>query len=208
MFGLLRSLFETVCVAVTGILTCAKIKLKKFLGIKSDPEDSALREILSIRAFNEGPSQDDHKIEHFRPRESFVKIRETVETILGWEKYRIEVKYMSHGSKYRAIYRKENESTESTTFPPRKRIGPVTTPRIVCATLHMHDGTWSDVTDKVIKYHGPNRDFHSGLGLKLVVSDAFPWERPDSIDLLRVAFERGTVVQWKSFIHHDYLTNP
>ena len=88
------------------------------------------------------------------------------------EKYKIEIRYMVHGRKYRIVVR-DNENVH---FPIRKELG-LKKPTITSASLVRKDTEEEyDVTKRVQKYFGQNNDFNSGLGLKLFVQDLFPFD--------------------------------
>ncbi len=99
-----------------------------------------------------------------------------VRSKLGWEKYRIEMRYMFHGKKYRAVYRHDDEQD----FPPKRAMKMVIAPKVVSACLiRRADGKHIDVTDRVRKYLGPDRDFHAKIGLYVRVQDMFPFDDHD-----------------------------
>lgn len=51
----------------------------------------------------------------------------------------------------------------------------MTGPRgVLVAQLIDVDGNAKDVTSRVLKYQGPECDFHGGLGLRTSVADLFP----------------------------------
>ena len=99
--------------------------------------------------------------------------------------YRIEIRYAVNGKKYRAIVRESDDVK----FPFRKEMGINLKPTITSALLilkdtdnHDHEshgsgsGSGHDVTDRISKYFGPNRDFNHGKGVKIFVQDMFPFD--------------------------------
>ena len=101
---------------------------------------------------------------------------EEIKKQLRLKKYKIEIRYVVHGRKYRIVVR-ENENVH---FPIRKELG-LKKPTITFASLVRKDTEENaeedyDVTKRVQKYFGQNNDFNSGLGLKLFVQDLFPFD--------------------------------
>ncbi len=122
-------------------------------------------------AFNETPTGNFHEV--FSAKRCELS---DVRSKLGWEKYRIEMRYKFHGKKYRAVYRHDDEQD----FPPKRQMRLVFAPKVSSACLIRRvDGKQIDVTDRVRKYLGPDRDFHSKLGLYVRVQDMFPFDDHD-----------------------------
>lgn len=83
---------------------------------------------------------------------------------------RVEVRYLSHGKKYRAVLRPGDNCTFPRDTPERHRGGP----KGVMAAELVGDDITVNITRRVHKYEGPTRDFHAGLGLRVGVTDMFP----------------------------------
>ena len=97
---------------------------------------------------------------------------EEIQKKIRLKKYKIEIRYIVHGRKYRIVVR-ENENIH---FPIRKELG-LMKPNIESASLLIKDnGGECDVTERIRKYFGQNKDFNSGLGLKIFVQDMFPFD--------------------------------
>ncbi|AGE54338.1 hypothetical protein PBCVNY2B_671L [Paramecium bursaria Chlorella virus NY2B] len=97
---------------------------------------------------------------------------EDLKKIIRLKKYKIEIRYVVHGRKYRIVIRE----TDNIHFPIRKELG-IKKPNIVSASLvRKHTDEDIDVTKRVIKYFGQNNDFSAGLGLRLFVQDMFPFD--------------------------------
>jgi hypothetical protein len=125
-------------------------------------------------AFNECTDDDDgifHEV-YSAKRNELADIRSK----LGWDKYRIEIRYTFRGQKYRVVYRHDDEVD----FPLKRSMHLVIAPRVTSACLvRKADGKHIDVTDRVRKYLGPDRDFHSKHGLYVRVQDMFPFDDHD-----------------------------
>jgi hypothetical protein len=106
----------------------------------------------------------------------------------GWTtpNLRVEVRYLSHGKKFRAILRPGDECVL-----PTKQERHVGGPKgILSAELVSREAT-VNITARVHKYQGPGRDFH---GTRVGVSDMFPYDDVSRFDELRVIDERATFV--------------
>jgi len=117
---------------------------------------------------------------------------EEIQKKLRLKKYKIEIRYVVHGHKFRIVVR-ENEHIH---FPIRKELG-LMKPHIISASLLIKDsGEECDVTKRIRKYFGQNRDFNSGLGLKLFVQDMFPFDdhedNAERFDALYIGMSDGT----------------
>lgn len=124
-----------------------------------------------IYAFNETSDGNFHEI--FPAKRCDL---EDVRAKLPWDRYRIEMRYKFHGKKYRAVYRHDDEET----FPVKRSMTMVIAPKISSACLiRRADGKQIDVTDRVRKYFGPDRDFHSKAKLYVRVQDMFPFDDHD-----------------------------
>ncbi|AGE54661.1 hypothetical protein PBCVKS1B_475L [Paramecium bursaria Chlorella virus KS1B] len=116
---------------------------------------------------------------------------EEIKQILRYKKYKLEIRYKDNGKKYRIVVR-ENENVH---LPIRKNPGLVK-PTITFASLVKKDTKEEyDVTERVLKYFGPNNDFNTGLGLKLFVQDMFPVdnhkENAKKFSALRICMSNG-----------------
>ena len=116
---------------------------------------------------------------------------EEIKQKIRLEKYKIEIRYVVHGRKYRVVVR-ENENVH---LPIRKELG-LMKPNIVSASLLIKDSEEEyDVTKRVRKYFGQNNDFNSGLGLKLFVQDMFPFDdhedNAERFDALYICMSNG-----------------
>lgn len=101
-----------------------------------------------------------------------------VRAATGWrtQELRVEVRYLAHGKKFRAILRPGDVPA----FPPapeRHRGGP----RGVMSAELVGDDVAVNITRRVLKYQGPGKDFHSGLGLRVGVTDLFPYDDPADV---------------------------
>jgi hypothetical protein len=85
----------------------------------------------------------------------------------GWAHVRVEIRYKLRDVKYRLVLR-HGDVCE---FPPLARHQ--VKPFIRKAILFGDHGLCVDVTRRVRKYQGPNRDFH---GLQVTVKDMFPFD--------------------------------
>ena len=101
----------------------------------------------------------------------------------GWGRVRLEVRYTMAGCKYRMVLRPGDVCVFP---PPPRRATSMGFPlAVLTAMLEDHDGTTDvDVTTRVLKYAGPNRDFH---GTRVRVRDLFPFDDHDDA-FLRTPF--------------------
>lgn len=96
----------------------------------------------------------------------------SVRAATGWahQNMRVEVRYLSHGKKFRAILRPGDTCTFPNEVPERHRGGP----KGVMAADLVGDDITVNITRRMHKYEGPTKDFHSALGLRVGVTDMFP----------------------------------
>ena len=99
--------------------------------------------------------------------------------------YRIEVRYVSHGQKFRCIVRDHDDVH----LPIRKKLEMKKNPRILFAFITFKDGTIKNVTKRVIKYAGPNADFNISDGSLVFASDIVPFHDTDRINTLRIRLD-------------------
>ena len=100
-------------------------------------------------------------------------------------RYRIEIRYISHGQKFRCIIRDHDDVH----LPIRKKLEMKKNPRILFAFIVLKDGTIQNVTKRVIKYAGPNADFNVSDGSLVFASDVVPFHDKDSINILRIRLD-------------------
>lgn len=89
---------------------------------------------------------------------------------------RVDVRYLAHGRKYRLVLRKGDEAC-LTEAPARHRGGPK---GVMAAELIGAEAS-VDITRRVHKYQGPAKDFHAGMGLRVGVTDLFPFDDPEEL---------------------------
>ena len=87
----------------------------------------------------------------------------------GWDRLRLEVRYRVGTQKFRMVLRPGDVCVFPP--PPRARGFPLT---VLAASLHGSIDV--DVTHRVLKYAGFNRDFH---GTRVTVRDMFPFDDHD-----------------------------
>jgi hypothetical protein len=105
---------------------------------------------------------------------------QAVRVVTGWTtpNIRADVRYTAHGHKYRMVLR-PGDPTPPSSAPERHRGGPK---GVMAAELRGSlDSRAVDITRRVLKYQGPARDFHSGIGQRVAVADMFPFD--DMLDL-------------------------
>lgn len=103
--------------------------------------------------------------------------------IIAIPEYRVEVRYVSHGRKMRYIFR----NGEIVHFPPRRLLELKCRESISSAHIKYIDGGRPhDVTKRVLKYEGPNRDFMS-----IRVRDMFPFHDTDEMESLEIVYNDG-----------------
>lgn len=125
---------------------------------------------------------------------------ESTRAATGWlnEKMRVEVRYLAHGKKYRAVLRPGDECAFQA-VPERHRGGPK---GVMAAELVGNDVT-VNITRRVHKYEGPMKDFHRRMGLRVSVSDMFPF---DDTEELTHAFHTLRIVDAHARVLHLPLT--
>lgn len=148
--------------------------------------------LLKVVALNEDDGTDATVTVAFEP----ARWEDSVRAFTGWatQKLRVEVRYLSHGHKYRAVLR-PGDAFETPEALERHRGGPK---GVMAAELVGPDGLVVDVTRRVHKYQGPTKDFHSGKGLRVSVLDMFPMddtaELLDHFTVLRIVDARARLV--------------
>jgi hypothetical protein len=125
-------------------------------------------QIKKILVFNE--TDDFPAYEHASTRMSLDDIRRDIRI----PSYRIEIRYEIRGTKYRCVVRE----CDTVCFPIRKQLG-LQTPRIRRALYGP-----KDVTARIHKYAGPNRDFNRSAGAEFFVRDMFPFDDMNHRELL------------------------
>jgi DNA-directed RNA polymerase beta' subunit len=136
--------------------------------------------IYKTYVFSENEETDDN-IRHEMTKLSIQEIKKNITV----NNYRIELRYKVNNKKYRAIIR----TNDNVTFPFRKEMGINLKPTLVNALLILKDtdnhthiahgsgsGSGHDVTDRIVKYFGPNRDFNVNKGVVVYVQDMFPFD--------------------------------
>lgn len=113
---------------------------------------------------------------------------ESVRVATGWFRapIRVEVRYEFNDRKYRLVLR-PGDTCSFLTPPERHRGGP----KGVMAAELVGDEVVVDVTRRAHKYQGPARDFHANMGLRVAVTDMFPY---DDTEELRHGFHTLRVV--------------
>ena len=104
----------------------------------------------------------------------------SVRIATGWTTPRIraDVRYMAHGRKYRLVLR-PGDACAFAAVPERHRGGPK---GVMAAMLRARgDLVGVDITRRVLKYQGPNKDFHSAMNLKVGVLDMFPYDDAEEL---------------------------
>ena len=104
---------------------------------------------------------------------------------IALKQYRMEVRYVSHGQKFRCIVRDHDDVH----LPIRKKLEMKKNPRILFAFITLTDGTIQNVTKRVIKYAGPNADFNISDGSLVFASDIVPFHDTDMINMLRIRLD-------------------
>ena len=104
---------------------------------------------------------------------------------IALKNYRAEVRYVSHGQKYRCIIRDHDDVH----LPIRKKLEMKKNPRILFAFIVLDDGSIQNVTKRVIKYAGPNADFNISDGSLVFASDIVPFHDTDRINTLRIRLD-------------------
>jgi len=123
-----------------------------------------------LYAFDQTPPVDGLFHAVFSPKRHDVS---DVRDAIDWEKYKLDVRYTFRGNKYRVLYRHDDDAT----FPLPRHVGIVVAPKLSSACLvRKDDGREIDVTDRVRKYMGPDRDFYKKHGLYVRVQDMFPFD--------------------------------
>lgn len=144
-------------------------------------------------AFNETDEGLFHSV--FSPKRHKL---DDVRDVLGWKKYRLDVRYTFRGQKYRVLYRQDDDAK----FPLPRAMGMVIAPKLINAVLvRKNDGEEVDVTTRVRKYMGPDRDFYKKHGLYVYVQDMFPFDdhkdNSDRFECVRMYMSTGQCLEFK-----------
>lgn len=107
---------------------------------------------------------------------------EQLKESIALDKYRIEVRYVSHGQKFRCVIQRD----DNVHWPIRKKLEMKNNPKVLFAFLKYDDGRIADVTKRVAKYAGPNSDFNTSNGCMTYVSDMFPFQDLEHVKSLRI----------------------
>lgn len=109
----------------------------------------------------------------------------SVRLATGWsrQRIRVEVRYLSHGAKYRMVLRPGDAWPSIVPEPHR---GPARGVFLATLMRRTPGDPHADVTDRVLRYQGPRKDFHSSSGLRVGVCDMFPLvDRADLLEEFR-----------------------
>lgn len=152
--------------------------------------------VYKVCAFNEDTGEDLNVTRGFDASEW----EESVRVASGWytQPVRADVRYMAHGKKYRMVLR-PGDTCELTEVPERHRGGPK---GVMAAELVGEEAT-VNITRRVLKYQGPQKDFHRGMGLRVGVTDMFPF---DDADELKLNFQTMRVVDAHARVHDIPVT--
>jgi hypothetical protein len=154
-----------------------------------------------IYAFNETAIGNFHDV--FSPKRMGL---DDVRDLLKWDKYKIEMRYVYRGNKYRVVYRHDDDEN----FPLPRHMHMVLAPKLIEAHLvRKHDGKEHDVTERVRKYMGPDRDFFKKHGLYVRVQDMFPFDdhvdNVERFDHVRLKLSTGKVLEF-DYAENDVMT--
>lgn len=148
-------------------------------------------DVYKVVALNEETGDDANVTAWFDPEEWEESVR--VATRWGTDRFRVDVRYVAHGKKYRLVLR-PGDSYALSDAPERHRGGP----KGVMAAELVGDEATVDITRRILKYQGPMKDFHRGMGLRVAVTDLFPFDDPAELKVnflaLRVVDARAHVV--------------
>lgn len=162
------------------------------------------RRVEKIMAINQDHVAGETLVEFFRPETTLTDVCACV----PWDRYKIEVRYVANGRKYRAVYRRQ-DAEGKTHAVPQPRMGRPKR-RLVEAKLLPRTETEADshvdVTRRVLKYMGPQGDFHAAAGLRVTLHDVFPFDdhehESERYKALELVFSDGTTQTF------DYASNP
>lgn len=157
-----------------GVLVALKQVFRKFTA------NNLKFHVDKILVFDE--SEDpDIAIDYVSPKTSFHDLIK----MIAIPEYRVEIRYVSHGRKMRYIFR----SGQVAHFPPRRLLElKCSRDRILSARVRYNDGGSRDVTTRVLKYEGPNRDFNSNSNI-IHVKDMFPFHDTDEMESLEIVYD-------------------
>lgn len=131
--------------------------------------------IYKVVAINEASGSDANVTKTFVPG----AWESTIRLVTGWKDapLRLDVRYLAYGRKYRLILRPGDACTFPE-FPERHRGGPK---GVMAAELVGEAGVAVDITRRVLKYQGPAKDFHRGMGARVGVTDMFPFDDTEEL---------------------------
>ena len=115
---------------------------------------------------------------------------EDIKRDLRLETYRIEIRYLVHDKKYRAILRHD----DGVRFPIRKDLGIFPKYTIREANVITTDDEFINVTKRIQKYAGQNGDFNAHAGSKIFVKDMFSFHDTDLYKALIIETTNGTLL--------------
>lgn len=139
--------------------------------------------VSKVLVFDE--SENPEFMYEYAPADMSVK---QLKEYIALERFRVEVRYISHGQKYRCVVRKHDDVH----FPIRKKLEMKKNPRILFAFITLDDGGIRNVTKRVVKYAGPNADFNVSDGSLVFASDIVPFHDKDRITTLRIRLDNLT----------------
>jgi hypothetical protein len=151
-----------------------------------------LAKVSRVVAFNEDQRRGETYVEYFR---------NPGDVDVSWKRFRVEVRYTFGDKKFRAVY---HDRVPTDTIPP-KHMGSAMAPRLVEAWLvHSTAAQATDVTARVRKYMGPNRDFHGSNELHVRLWDMLPFNdhESDPYEALVLTLSDGRTIQF------EYAANP
>lgn len=115
------------------------------------------------------------------------------------DSYKIEIRYVVNGKKYRAVIR----DSDNVKFPIRKELGIPVNFKITHAYVYTQDSVQIDVTERVLKYAGQNLDFNRHANCALYAKDIFPFDNAGDFFKLSIVDDR--TLEYKTFAMDDIL---
>lgn len=171
--------------AVRGVVNCGRavwvigravvrVAYKRFMDIPT----VRVHKVYAFADYDGCTDDNDFGCKRFGRVRTFEDLPE-----VPWPRYRLEVRYVDNGRKYRAIYHvspKEPRPASGPLIPPRT-MGTAFAPKVTYA--YLRDGWhFRDVTSRVAKYMGPNGDFFAGSGLRVYAHEIDPFEDFDTFN--------------------------
>lgn len=159
----------------------ARRRMRPFVG-SEDNQPWRIKKVLFFREGADGCYDERDFVDFGKSFDMTIENVSDVVNSLGWERWKMEIRYVHHNTKYRAVYRSLDQfawppvssSDKGSAMSPPDLLLSAQVSNVPSANV---EGMY-DATKRIKKYEGPRRDFG---GRTLYCHDIFPMDDPDAL---------------------------